>query len=771
MAKQDLRLAKAGDMLYREFWGMGIPIFPLYRFNVDGDCECGQDDCEIAGKHPRPSSWQHTPIWDEDQIETAEEFGYYDTGYGVLCRGLLVVDVDARNGGVASYKKLVAAIPNVDDAGLSVSTGSGGGSQHLYFRAPAGVSFVSHHPDYPGIDFKSSGYVVGPGSAHKSGGVYVADGYPEDIGEAPQELIDLLRQPERHRTEYDGHAIDIGLSELSDVMSYIPNNDLPYEDWIGIGMAVHHTTGGTGFDIWRQWSATSTKHDPKMMERKWYSFGKSANPVTAGTLIHRASQNGWTMPVTFSPDGKLLEEEQHVAGDGLPFDIAGIDLTEPPGFVGDVAHWIDSQGFRPRRRLAVAAALVSVGNIGGLRYIDDTTGVSANIFAFCIAGSGSGKDAVLGAAMQLHQAAGISGAVHGGIKSEQEMTRNLLEHQASFYIVDEVASLFSKIKNASKSGNAAYLEGIPQKMMEAYSKTRKAMGTSGDIKRELRKSLLADLSQLQKRELPQDVLDQKEAALKLRLDRVDRGIESPFVSFMGVTVPNKFLELFDYDMATNGFIGRSLVFNERETVPPVRKRHKPPQMPDTIANYVRAIWTGGEYDMMAEDRVECLEQPVEIETEDKGKAMLDQASDWMEMKASEARDSHGLEALYMRGYEMVAKVSLILAIPERLRTAEHVRWAFALVKRDIEDKINIVLSNDTDKDYAEDAITAKFLSVIGDDPDGLPEGTVMQRMKRAKWGEKDVAKLVTAMQQAGRIKIVTGTHPTNKKSFRRFCRC
>ncbi len=37
-----------------------------------------------------------------------------------------------------------------------------------------------------------------------------------------------------------------------------------------------------------------------------------------------------------------------------PFSLAGVDLLQPPGFVGQVANWIDAQCRYPRRRLAVA---------------------------------------------------------------------------------------------------------------------------------------------------------------------------------------------------------------------------------------------------------------------------------------------------------------------------------------------------------------------------------------------------------------------------------
>lgn len=214
MAVVQLR-PKIGRMLYREFLDEQIPIFPLYRFRMNGQCECGDRDCEAVGKHPFPTNWQHSPVWEDDQIAGMEELGRFDTGYGVLCRGLLVVDIDARNGGVASYAKLLEAIPEVAGAGLAVQTGSGGGSQHLYFRAPAEVSLVTSLSEYPGIDFKSSGYVVGPGSSHKSGGIYTADGSPADIDEAPSALIALLKRPDRHRSEYDGHAVDISHADIA----------------------------------------------------------------------------------------------------------------------------------------------------------------------------------------------------------------------------------------------------------------------------------------------------------------------------------------------------------------------------------------------------------------------------------------------------------------------------------------------------------------------------------------------------------------------------
>ena len=257
-------------MLHREFINAGMRVFPLWPIDAaTGKCTCGNTYCMGAGKHPRAQNWPNTPVWDEEQIEAMEEYSGLATGYGVLCKGLLVIDVDARNGGNESYSKLIADFPEVLGSGLVVETGSGGGSKHLYFTVPEDVALVGHLPEYGGIDFKSTGFVVGPGSAHKSGTSYtVSDGSPYDISPAPERMLGVLRKPERHRTEYNGAMLDISHADIADMLRHIPNDDLPYDEWLKIGMAIHQGTGGTGYDLWEEWSEGSVKHDATLMQTR-----------------------------------------------------------------------------------------------------------------------------------------------------------------------------------------------------------------------------------------------------------------------------------------------------------------------------------------------------------------------------------------------------------------------------------------------------------------------------------------------------------------------
>jgi len=752
------------NLLYQDFIESGYRIFGLNGADRKGNCACGNPDCKAAYKHPVASNWQHTPDWSDEQIEVMEMTGQLRTGYGVLVRGLLVIDIDARNGGVDSYSDLLEDVPSVAAAGLIVNTGSGGGSKHLYFSIPADLSLVQHLDAYKGIDFKSSGFVVGPGSLHASGNTYeVGIGSPADIEPAPQELLDLLARHEFHRTDFDGHSVDISHADVADMLSHIdPDSD--HEVWVRAGMAAHHATGGTGFDVWDAWSSKGAKYPgTQALEKRWWSFGKSANPVTLGTLAHYAQENGWEAPVSFQSDIVFDEPAPH----GLPFDISGIDLKQPPGFVGTVANWIEDQSRRPRETLAVAGALVAIGNIAGLRYMDERDNVTTNLFAFGIAGSRTGKEAIMQAVNKIHRVAGMAPAAHGAIKSEQEITRNLTRHQAAVYVIDEIGIFLGKIKNAQKSGGAAYLDGVIGALMSAYSKANSTMLLTGDAKEDVRAGLAREIIQLQKKIENNEALAGAERAIEAltkTLNGIDGGLDRPFLSLMGFTTPVTFDELVDYQSATNGFIGRSLLFNERDTAPRSKRRFKARKMPPEMELSLISIYQGGEYDQSPYARVENYAPRVELPTSDNASDMLDDALDWFEDQAIEHKSITGLESLWLGAYEIVSKVSTILAVAEGVRSSEHVRWAFALVRRDVEEKMRLVTANDRVKDAPKLALMARIANYIADD--WVPQGEVRNRCRGVKNADVDAA--LVEMVQKGTAEVETGENKFNKKKWSKY---
>ncbi|CAB4157662.1 Protein of unknown function DUF3987) [uncultured Caudovirales phage] len=410
-----------------------------------------------------------------------------------------------------------------------------------------------------------------------------------------------------------------------------------------------------------------------------------------------------------------------------PFSLDGIDLLTPPGFVGDVAAWIDSQCRYPRRRLAVASALTAIGNIGGLRHEDARDGVTANLLAFCVAASATGKEAVMQATTDLHIAAGVHYALQGGIKSEQEIIRNLIEHQPAYYIIDEIGIFLIKVRNAQRRGGAAYLESVFGAIMSGYSKANSRLMLNGDTKRELRKIYGSIAAKSE-----DDGREDQAARAKRMLKMVDEGLDRPFLSVVGFTTPGTFDQIMDGETATQGFVGRAIIVAETDNNPEERSKFRKRPMPEGLAMKLAQIFHGGNFDIMEAQgaRVEYAGDRELVLTDPDASDMLEGISKWLHSYAEEMGENTGEASVAMirRAYELIAKISFILAIPTARRTAEHVRWAFAYVRAELDAKIKLVFANDNGKDRPEEAIAARVINYI--DPEkGASTRVLANRMK------------------------------------------
>lgn len=743
----------------------GFRVFGIHGMDSKGNCECGNPKCEAFFKHPRISNWQSVPHWSDEQLETFEALGHFKTGYGVLCQGWLIIDVDARNGGVESFAKLVERIPEAGQAVFVVNTGSGGGSQHHYFRLSEPVALVQHHHEYPGLDFKSSGFVIGAGSIHASGAEYERErGFPQDITDAPDALINLLKKPERHRVTLDGADVDVSEQDIAGLLDFVSPN-MGYEEWVKVGMAIHHCTGGLGFDIWDDWSSKGAKYPgPDRLERHWHSFGKSANPAGYGTLIHYARQGGYVDDVTFEYRGEPFEFDV--------LDTDGLDLLRPPGFVGDLCQWINDQCLYPRENLAVAAALSAVSALAGMRFVDELDGMSANLIAFCVAGSGTGKEAVAQAYLEIMRTAGIQGAVHGGFKSEQELYRNLIRHQAALYCVDELGLVLRKLENASKRGGASYLEGIIGTVMSVYSKANGFLPVTGDLKEEIREVLTKELARAEKRldDLPADSsqeirrerLEHEIERVRTALERINDGLDSPYLTVLGYTTPVTFNDLMSFEQATNGFMARAMIFTDLETNPRRKAKFSKRKMPDSLQNAIRNLWAPGQFDMAAPtvERVEYRGDKTGIPTTEGAAEAMDAVYERFHSMAEDQKDGTGLEAIPRRGYELASKVSLLLAMPGGVRTAEHVRWAYALARRDVDMKIKMAYAQTHEE--ADSGLAARVLSLVTKEH-GETLGVINNRLRSTP--KAQVEALLAKMVDQGMLRVEEEQHKYNKKQL------
>ena len=352
---------------YRDFWAAGFAVLGIFSIDDYGQCACGDHTCKAAGKHPRHKGWQNAPRMTEHELVAAESAGDFLTGYGVRCDGMLVIDVDARNGGVEAFERLRGNIPAVDGAGLIVNTGSGGGSRHLYFKLPIGIALRPTHEDYPGLDFKTSGFVVGPGSRHKSRATYeIAYGSVGNIGEAPQALIDLLRKPVLRPVGVIGvnpHPADP--SVIADMLSYI-DPDTDYQTWLNCGMAIHNDTQGAGFDLWNNWSSKGTKYPgASELQLKWGSFTGRATPITLGTLVHHAKQWGWKPQPNLGL--KFVRPDGWPTPKPIPEGLLPVARFDPKMLPDCIAPWVCDIGERmqcPLDFVAIPALVALAATLG-----------------------------------------------------------------------------------------------------------------------------------------------------------------------------------------------------------------------------------------------------------------------------------------------------------------------------------------------------------------------------------------------------------------------
>lgn len=79
---------------------------------------------------------------------------------------------------------------------------------------------------------------------------------------------------------------------VEEAVAHIPNDDLPYDDWIKVGLALYAALGAGGRDLWESWSARADKNDPEYTAEKWDSFAR-VRSVTVGSLFWLARHNGW----------------------------------------------------------------------------------------------------------------------------------------------------------------------------------------------------------------------------------------------------------------------------------------------------------------------------------------------------------------------------------------------------------------------------------------------------------------------------------------------
>ena len=246
----------------------------------------------LAGKRPIVDNWTKKKI-DEERI-----FSHKGNLGWVISEKDLVIDVDPRNGGEDSFKHLVSDLKL--DLEPTVLTPSGG--FHIYLYVPdkdIGKSFKKNLKKYPGIDFLTQGTqcVIVGGSTEV--GTYQ---WSEDIfgefkqSKAPKSLINLLSKGSNKSSstgvlgDFEGLIGDDGMpkEKVLEILSKL-DPSVPNDEWVRIGMALHHWHPTNGLALWEEWSRGGTNYKEDETAKRWESF-TSGGGITLGTVSYMAKE-------------------------------------------------------------------------------------------------------------------------------------------------------------------------------------------------------------------------------------------------------------------------------------------------------------------------------------------------------------------------------------------------------------------------------------------------------------------------------------------------
>ncbi len=160
-----------------------------------------------------------------------------------------------------------------------------------------------------------------------------------------------IGQPEDYQANPEKEA---PLPDVAEALAIIPNPDLPYDDWVKVGLAVYASAAGVqdGFDLWETWSKKSAKHDAAECIRVWSSFHKSPpKRIGYGSLHYMARQSQPDFrPSSWPPEAEPILKMGK--GTRSPFEEQADPQQEPPDPAKPLLPLIYFNDFEPNLDVA-----------------------------------------------------------------------------------------------------------------------------------------------------------------------------------------------------------------------------------------------------------------------------------------------------------------------------------------------------------------------------------------------------------------------------------
>lgn len=186
-----------------------------------------------------------------------------------------------------------------------------GGKIHPEVEAIAATSYAEYSPSGQGVrvllkgalpnrksfdgefgfeTFSSKGFVTFTGNRLELTDLLGNDTVLAPVGSEVERLVEQrfgARQSEIN--SHDEPVLGLTSGQIEQALGRL-DPDMQHDDWLAVGMALHHETRGTGFDYWCDWSERGGKFPGRdVLQHRWDSFGKhTGNTITGKTLCKMA---------------------------------------------------------------------------------------------------------------------------------------------------------------------------------------------------------------------------------------------------------------------------------------------------------------------------------------------------------------------------------------------------------------------------------------------------------------------------------------------------
>ena len=533
-------------------------------------------------------------------------------------------------------------------------------------------------------------------------------------------------------------------------LAYLPNDDLPGNEWITIGAAIKAAIGEEGRQLWIDWSRKANKSGQSgrsdTPERRWATL--KPHSAGAGKIYWLAVNRGWNPPPEIILNGNAAEQMAmpHPAA-GLLENIAAPAATPAPtpkpyqvprellavdGVLKMFVDYATISAVSPQPFLSLGAAICLVGALAGRRYRTPTD-LRSNVYAVGIADSGGGKDHARRCAKRAIYAAKLDRYLGGEeLASSAGLLTSLQRHPVRLFQVDEFGQFLKAVLNPRAPAHKA---AIWSELTKLYTSAAEPyIGT--------------------------EYADQK---TKPRVT-----IEQPCACLWGVTVPGPFWAALEGSALADGSIARFLVFLTDEDYPERNETPAPMDPPADLVSAIQAIALGVPGHSHGGNLADLMEAtaPMHAYTV----PLSEDAQAAMALVRREATDQLRLHrgtyatALFGRYAENTAKLAMIAAVSrdpaQPVTEAKDVSWASSLVEhcvatmlREAERRVS---NNDTEAKHK------RLLQIIRDG--GRQSRSEVTRQSQFL-SRREREEILYSLQEAGLILVEQEVGTTKPTTF------